>query len=391
MSLDLAGLRADTPGTAHGIHLDNAGASLMPAPVRDAVKAYLDLEALRGGHGAAEREAGRLEAVYDSLARLIGAHRDEIAVTESATRAWQMAFHALARDFRPGDRLLVARQEYGANRVALEQVARRTGARLVPIPSDPEGCIDLAGLARSLAAGARLVAAPFIPSNGGLVNPVAEIGRLARAHGVPFLLDACQAVGQVPVDVAALQCDMLAATGRKFLRGPRGTGFLYVAQAWLDRLEPAMLDHFGAPLDAAGDFHPRSDARRFETYEHSRALRLGLGQAADYALGLGLPAIAARGRVLSGRLRRGLVAMPGAQLHDLGPDPAGLVTFTLADRRAEDVHAALADAGIRASVTRAAAAPMDALARGLPPLVRLSPHYFNTEAEIDAALARLAA
>ncbi|GJE60492.1 aminotransferase class V-fold PLP-dependent enzyme [Methylobacterium trifolii] len=389
-ALDLARLRAETPGTRHGIHLNNAGAALMPEPVLDAMRGYLDLEAAHGGHGAAERAAARLEAVYDSVARLIGAEPDEIALTESATRAWQMAFHALARTFAPGDRILVARAEYGANVVALMQVARHTGACIETVPSAGDGRLDLGALERMVDRRVRLIAAPTIPSNGGLVNPVAGIGRIARAHGVPFLLDACQALGQRPVDVGELGCDMLAATGRKFLRGPRGTGFLYVRRPWLDRLEPAMLDHFGAPLTGADGYALRPDARRFETYEHSRAGRLGLGAAVDYALGLGLDRIARRCRVLSGQLRAGLAALPGIRLHDLGPDPASLVTCTLEGRSAEAVRAAFSTAGIAVGVSLPSAAPLDAQARRLPPLVRISPHYYNGEDEIAQALSVLA-
>ena len=393
MSLDLARLRAETPGCAHGIHLNNAGASLMPAPVVEAVKGYLDLEARHGGHGAAEREAPRLARVYDSVARLIGAAPDEIALTESATRAWQMAFYALEPRFTPDTRILVSRAEFGAGVAALRQVARRTGVRVAVIPCDGQGRTDPAALASMLGPDVRLIAATAIPSNGGLVNPVAEIGRIARAHGVPYLLDACQMVGQRPVDVAAIGCDMLAATGRKFLRGPRGTGFLYLRRPLAEELEPAMLDHFGAPLTPDG-YAPRTDARRFESYEHDHAARLGLGVAVDYALGLGLPAIAARCTELSRSLRAGIAALPGAQVHDLGPDPASLVTCTLAGWQAPGLRAALKEAGIAAGLSEAAAAPYDAAARGLPPLLRLSPHCYNDADEILATLdvlARLAA
>ncbi len=387
--LDLARLRAETPGTAHGIHLNNAGASLMPAPVVEAVKAHLDLEARHGGHGAAERAGDRLAAVHGSVARLIGAAPDEIALTESATRAWLMGFHALARTFGPGERILVSRAEFGANVVALRQVARVAGVRVETIPCDADGRVDCAVLARRLGPDVRLIAATAIPSNGGLVNPVAEIGRLARAHGIPYLLDACQMVGQRPVDVAEIGCTLLAATGRKFLRGPRGTGFLYVRRDWIDRLEPVMLDHFGAPLTAEG-YAPRADARRFETYEHDHAARLGLGVAADYALALGLDGIAARCKDLAAQLREGIAAIPGATLHDLGPDPAALVTLTLAGIPAEAVRAQLAVAGIAAGLSLHAAAPDDAAARGLPPLLRLSPHYYNDADEIARTLAVLA-
>jgi selenocysteine lyase/cysteine desulfurase len=236
--LDLSRLRADTPGIAHRVHLNNAGSGLMPRPVLDAMTDCLRREAEIGGYEAAAEATGRLEGVYDSVARLIGAERDEIALTENATIAWQMAFYALATTFRSGDRILTARAEYAANYVAFLQTARRTGAVVEVIPDDPDGVLDPEALRRMIDDRVRLIAITWVPTNGVLVNPAADVGRVARACGVPYLLDACQAVGQMPADVGALGCDMLSATGRKFLRGPRGTGFLYVRRELLSALEP---------------------------------------------------------------------------------------------------------------------------------------------------------
>jgi cysteine desulfurase/selenocysteine lyase len=294
--LDIAGLRADTPGADHRLHLDNAGASLMPRPVLEAVTGHLGREALIGGYAAAAEADERLADVYGGVARLINAAADEIALKESATAAWQMAFYALAGGFRPGDRILTARAEYAANYVAFLQVARRTGAVVEVIPDDAQGVLDPEALERMLDERVRLIAITWIPTNGGLVNPAAAVGRVARRHATPYLLDACQAVGQLPVDVEALGCDMLSATGRKFLRGPRGTGFLYVRRDLLCRLEPPMIDHFAAPWVTPDSYRLRDDARRFESWESDHAARLGLGAAVDYALALGLDAIEARCR-----------------------------------------------------------------------------------------------
>lgn len=388
-TFDLERLRADTPGVAHRTHLNNAGAALMPRPVLAAMTEHLRREAEIGGYEAAEAAQASLEGVYGSVARLIGAGRDEVALVENATVAWQMAFYALARSFRPGERILTARAEYAANYVAMLQVAERTGAVIEVIPDDPRGVLDPEALRRMLDERVRLIAVTWVPTNGGLVNPAAAIGRLAQAHGIPFLLDACQAVGQMPVEVAALGCDLLAATGRKFLRGPRGTGFLYVRRGLLATLEPAMIDHFGAPWVAPGSYRLRPDARRFETWESCYAARLGLGAAVDYAQALGLEAIAARCRRLARRLREGLAGMAGVRLHDLGPDPAAIVSFTLDRVTADEVKARCAAAGINVSVSRPSSTLLDASARGLPPLVRASPHYYNSEAEIDRALATI--
>lgn len=387
--VDVDRVRADTPAAAGRAHLQNAGASLMPVPVVEAMKGYIDLEAAVGGHAAAARERGRLDAVYASVARLLNAAPDEVALTENATAAWQMAFYALP--FRPGDRILTAEAEYGANYVAFLQVARRTGAVIEVVPSDAGGQLDVAALAAMIDERAKLIAITWIPTNGGLVNPAAEVGRIARAHGIPYLLDACQAVGQMPVDVEALGCDMLSAAGRKFLRGPRGTGFLYVRRAMLERLEPAMIDHFGAPWVARDRYRLRDDARRFETWENNYAARLGLGVAVDYALALGLENVEARCRTLAGRLRDGLAGVPGVEVRDLGPRRASIVSFTVEGHEAEQVAAAADRAGVTVGVSPPASTRLDAEARGLPPLVRASPHYFNTETEIDRLVETCAA
>ncbi len=383
MTLDLDRLRAETPGVANRIHLNHAGAGLMPAPVIAAIKDHIDLEAAIGGYEAEAREATRLEGVYDSIARLIGAGRDEIALAENATVAWDLAFYALG--FAPGDRILTARAEYAANYIAYLQVAKRTGAVIEVIPDDGDGVLDPAALEAMIDARVKLISITWIPTNGGLVNPAAEVGRVARAHGIPYLLDACQAVGQLPIDVAALGCDMLSATGRKFLRGPRATGFLYVRRATLAGLEPPMIDLFGATWTGPESYVLRDDARRFETWENNYATRLGLGVAADYARAIGLEAIQARAFALADALRRTLREVPGLTLYDLGPRPCAIVSFAVAGIESATIEARLRAQGINVSTSSAPSTLLDATARGLPALVRASPHYYNSEDEIAQA------
>lgn len=381
-------IRRETPAASRLAYLHNAGAALMPAPVVAAMKEHIDLESEIGGYAAADRESRRLESVYGSVARLLNAAPDEIALMENATVAWQMAFYALP--FSKGDRILTAEAEYAANYVAFLQVAKRTGVAIDIVPSDASGELDLAALERMIDERVKLIAITWVPTNGGLVNPAAAVGKIARAHGIPYLLDACQAVGQMAVDVDAIGCDMLSATGRKFLRGPRGTGFLYVRRAMLQQLEPPMIDHFAAPWVSRDAYRLRDDARRFETWENNYAARLGLGAALDYALDIGIGPIERRCRMLADRLRGGLASIRGIRIRDLGRAPGAIVSFTVEGYEAEAVVSDAAAAGITVGASDPSSTRIDAEIRSLPPVVRASPHYYNTEAEIDRLIAHLA-
>ena len=282
MTVDLTAVRADTPGVEGVVHFNNAGASLRPRPVDAAVTAHLRREQEIGGYEAAAEATEALEGTYRSLAELINAAPDEVAHLENATRAWAMLFYSLP--FSAGDRILTARAEYASNYLAYLQAARRHGVEVVVVPDDEHGQISVAALEELIDERTRLISLVHVPSGGGLVNPAEEVGRVARTHGIPYLLDACQSLGQMPVDVAAIGCDFLSSTGRKFLRGPRATGFLYVRRYWLDRLEPVMIDLHSATWTGPDDYRLRPDARRFETWESYVAGRIGLGVAADYAM-----------------------------------------------------------------------------------------------------------
>jgi selenocysteine lyase/cysteine desulfurase len=315
------------------------------------------------------------------VATLLGCHRDEVAVVESATRAWDAAFYAFP--LGPGDRVLCSQAEYAANYIALLQVARRTGAEIVPVPNDEHGQISLAALGALLDERVKLLAVTHVPTNGGLVNPAEGVGRLARAAGVPFLLDACQSVGQMPTDVEALGCDMLSATGRKYLRGPRGTGFLYVRRALIERLEPITLDLHAATWTGRDRYEVRPDARRFECWEMTYAGKLALGVAVDYALTFGLDAIRERVAVVAGALRAGLAAVPGVTVRDLGVVRCGIVSFTLTRREPAWIMERLRAQGINVWTSSRSSTRLDMDARDLDAVVRASVHYYNSEDEVD--------
>lgn len=384
---EIEALRGVTPGVRNRTHLNNAGAALMPEPVITAVVDYLHREAMIGGYEAQAENLARIEAVYDSIARLVGASRDEISLAENATLAWQRAFYSL--QLKAGDRILTTTTEFAANYVAYLQVAKRSGVRVEVIPDDATGALDPAALEEMIDERVRLISITWIPSNGGLVNPARAVGRIARSHGIPYLLDACQAVGQMPIDVAELGCDMLTATGRKFLRAPRGTGFLFVARDFLQTMEPAFIDLFGAPWVGPERYQLRADARRFETWEANYSTRLGLGAAADYALSIGLDRIEHRCRALSDQLRDALANIPGIVPLDLGANPASIVSFTLEGMEAREAMSKLSAQGINVSVSPPSTTPLDATARGLPNVVRASPHYYNTPLEITQLVSAL--
>ncbi|MBR0833657.1 aminotransferase class V-fold PLP-dependent enzyme [Bradyrhizobium manausense] len=386
--IDIDRIRADTPAASRIAYLHNAGAALMPASVVATMTEHIDLESEIGGYAAADRESDRLDAVYGSVARLLNAAPNEVALVENATVAWQMAFYSLP--FCKGDRILTAEAEYAANYVAFLQVAKRTGAVVDVVPSDATGELDVDALERMIDDRVKLIAITWVPTNGGLVNPAAAIGRIARAHNIPYLLDACQAVGQMQVDVEAIGCDMLSATGRKFLRGPRGTGFLYVRRQLLQQLEPPMIDHFAAPWVSRDQYELRDDARRFETWENNYAARLGLGAAVDYALAIGLGPIAQRCRLLADRLRNGLASVRGVTIRDLGRAPGAIVSFTMEGHEADAIVRSAAAAGITIGASDPSSTRIDAEVRALPVVVRASPHYYNTEAEIDLLIAHVA-
>lgn len=374
--------RRDTPATLRGrIHLNNAGASLMPAPVVAAIREHLDRETRLGGYEAADAARAGIDAAYHDTGTLIGAAARNMAVVENATVAFAQALSAY--DFVPGDVILTTRNDYASNQLMYLSLAERRGVTVVRADDRPEGGVDPESV-RALAETRRpaVVAVTWVPTSSGLVQPAEAVGEICAELELPYLVDACQAVGQLPVDVAALHCDFLAATARKFLRGPRGIGFLYVSDRALDAgLRPLYIDMRGADWVGADRYALRDDARRFENWEFPYALVLGLGAAVRYARDVG-SAAGARSRALAAALRTQLDRLDGVRVLDRGPDLCAIVSAEIAGREAAEVVAALRDQGINTSALDRVSAVIDLDEKRVESALRLSPHYFNTEAEI---------
>jgi len=387
--LDLATLRAETPGCAARIHLNNAGAALMPQPVLSAIQEHLALEAEIGGYEAADARAEAIDQVYEDIADLVGSKARNIALVENATVGYSQALSTIR--FERGDVILTSKNDYISNQLMFLALARRFGVEVIRAPDmliggvDPEAVGKLLNLRRP-----KLVAMTWIPTNSGLIQPVEEVGQLCRQHEVPYLVDACQTVGQLPIDVEALGCDFLSATGRKFLRGPRGTGFLYVADRVLEAgTEPLFIDMRGAEWTAPNVYRPDPSARRFENWEFAYALLLGIGAAARYANKLGVENIAERTMELAASARQRLAELDGARLLDHGPRLGAIITLVLPNAEPHALLERLRQRRINTSLSFRSFATIDFTEKHVEWALRVSPHYYNTLGEVDALVEAL--
>ncbi|MDG2114422.1 MAG: aminotransferase class V-fold PLP-dependent enzyme [Actinomycetota bacterium] len=388
--IDVDRARALTPGCGHVLHLNNAGTSLPPEPVLDAQSQWMEEEARTGGYELARSRHDDLERVYSSVAALIGATADDIALTESNTVAWTRAFHALAAApgrFQPGQRIITSSVDYTSNWIAYLQAAERHGVVIDVVP-DIDGVPDAAAVVDALDDDVTLVTISHIPTNSGLIVDAATIGAATRAAGIPFLLDGCQSIGQIAVDVAQLGCDLFTATGRKYLRAPRGTGFLYASPSMRSQLEPLSLDLHSAAWIDLDRYEVRADARRFETFESSSMTRMGIGAAAEHAMEWGMDAIEARVIELGNDLR-GLLDSIGARVWDPSTRCGGIVTFTLDGIDPMEIRDRLRAQKMNVWVSNPT--PLDLAHGARPQVVRASVHYYNTVHELSHFVSALAA
>ncbi|SOD81568.1 aminotransferase class V-fold PLP-dependent enzyme [Spirosoma fluviale] len=381
--LDLTSLRADTPGVQHVSHFNNAGASLMPQPVIDAITRHINLEAEIGGYEAAEAQKEAIQGFYTATADLLNTTADHIAATANATDSYARALSSIP--FRERDVILTTTNDYVSNQIAFLSLQKRFGIKIVRAADEGNRGVsvdDMADKIKSLHP--RLVAVTHVPTNSGLVQPVEAIGQLCQEHDVLYLVDACQSVGQLPVDVSRIHCDFLTATCRKFLRGPRGMGFLYVSEKTLAaNMSPLFIDLHGAEWASVDAYRLEPTAKRFEDWEFPYALVLGAAEAHRYALKVGLDAIAERNAALCATLRTELAQLPGVRLLDEGAQLSSIIILYSEQKSAADLKSALSARKINTSISTHGAAILDYDRKGMKTAaLRISPHYFNTDDEV---------
>jgi len=387
--IDMSKVLADTPGAARRVFLNSAGSSFVPEPVLDVVLGHLRREAEIGGYEAAGERGADLEAGYGVFAELLGCRADQVAFTDSATRSWLAALDAVP--LSAGDRVLIGEVEYGGNAIALLMRAQAVGASVEVVPSDADGTFSADALADMLDERVKLVSVVHVPTNGGVVADVRRISDAVHAGSDALvLLDACQAVGQLAVDAEALDADIITGTGRKWLRAPRGTGFLVVRDRAKAVLRPKLADLHGGTWTGADSYLLRDDARVYELWECDNAGRLGLIAAARYLLDLGVGAVEQEVTHRAAYMRAALAEIDGVTVRDLGARKSGLVTFTIDGVASDEIQTALARQDIVVSITHRSSTFHDMARRGLAEMVRASPHYFVTEAQLDAAVGAVA-
>ncbi len=388
--MNIEKLRAETPAVRHLAHFNNAGASLMSDRVFGASLKYWTLEREIGGYEAAVACAEAIADFYTCAARLINAKSEEIAYCDSATRGWNTILYG-SRFLNSDSIILTSQIEFGSTVVSLQHVAELTGAKIVILPTHQNGTIDLEAFKTALSKKVALVAVTHVPAHSCVANPIEHMGALLKEHDAFFLVDACQSVGRFSVDVEKIGCDALITTGRKWLRGPRGTGFVYVRDNAIDRLDPPTIDLSNADWLSAKDVRGsqisiHSSAKRFETWERNFGAVLGLRESILQLLDLGVENVATRVKKVTDQLRDGLHQIPSLRIPRDDPEGFGILSIMMDGISAQTIKDRLSDERINSSVIHEWDAPWDFEQMNCPPLVRLSPHYFNTEEEIALLL-----
>jgi selenocysteine lyase/cysteine desulfurase len=386
---ELDRLRAETPGTKERIHFNNAGAGLMPKPVSDAIHQYLELESQIGGYEASAMKIREIQGFYSSTAQILNTKARNIAYTSNATDSYSKALLSIV--FEQGDIILTTRQDYVSNQIAFLQLQKRFGIQIIRAANAPNGAVDLNDMEALIKQHhPKLVAVTHIPTNSGLIQPVAAIGEFCEQQDILYLVDGCQSAGQLELDMQQIKCDFFSVTMRKFMRGPRGAGYLYVSDKVLEKnLEPLFVDLRGASWTAPNEYELGHSAKRFELWEKPYALMLGSKAANEYALDIGMAKIEERVKFLAHKLRADINELGSFRVLDEGPELGGIVTITAENLQAKQVKHVLDAANINVAISPLEAALIDFQDKRVDWAIRISPHYYNTEQEIELLLEHL--
>lgn len=380
---DLNKVRRDTPHCQDRIFLNSAGSSLMPNQVLDRMKHYLDEEAQYGGYKLYEMYESEINEFYLETAKILNCQPHNIAYTFNATDAFAQAIYSIP--FESGDIIITSDDDYISNHIQFNALYKRFGVQTIRVNNLENGELDLIHLERLIREhNPKLISITHVPTNTGKVQDVESVGELCESYDILYIVDACQSVGQMPVDVEKVKCDFLSVTGRKFLRGPRGTGFLFVSDRVLKMgLTPLRLDGWSANWVAPNRFEFHESARRYEVYEQSYSCTLGFKEAIRYANEIGLEEIYTYNQELLTRLKSNLAAHGDILFLDQGERLVNIFSFQKKGVSKAKIEEALTEHEVYFSSAFRGSALIDFDKKGVDWSIRLSPHYFNTMAEID--------
>jgi selenocysteine lyase/cysteine desulfurase len=381
--------RAVTQGTKNVIHLNNAGCGLMPDAVTKAQLDHINLESEIGGYEASDLRADIINDFYNQAALLFNCKASNIAFTASATDSYARALSSIR--IKSGDIILTDKDDFVSNQIQFLSLEKRLNVNIIHINNALIGGVDLNDLREKLHKyQPKLLAITHIPTNSGLVQPVNEIAKIYSEYAENYtdkswyILDACQSAGQMKLDVRKLKCDFLSVTCRKFLRGPRGTGALFVSDRALQNgLEPMFIDMRGAEWKEKNLYEQQPTAMRYEDWEFAYSTVVGTREAIKYCLAIGENKIWQQVKLLSSFMRSKLEAVDGIRVLDRGPELSSSVSFYIKDKQPRYIVNEMLKRKINVVASYRAFGLIDFDEKGVNWVVRSSPHYYNTIDEID--------
>ena len=381
--MNIKQIRKDIPYYKNKIFLNSAGSSIMPKSVVQRIDYYLREEERFGGYKVVELNEGEISDFYSKTAKLINCKPHNIAFANSATDAYSKALSSI--DFKKDDSIITTDDDYVSNHIQFISLKRRFGIKIIRIKTLENGGINITDFEELVKKhNPKLVSVTHIPTNSGLIQNIESIGEICHRHQILFLIDACQSIGQLSIDVKKIKCDFLTATGRKFLRGPRGTGFLFVSDRLLnDGYFPLMIDLRGARWTGIDKFEILESAKRFENWEIPYSLLVGLTEAINYANHIGLDYIESYNEKLMAHFRKNLSGIPGIRLFDIGLKICNILTFVKDGVSLKETKEKLDKNNVLFSISKKESAFIDFNKKEIDWAIRLSPHYFNTIEEID--------